>query len=210
VAVEQQEPPQPAEAGHRRDRWESRRREVVDVSARLFAERGYRNTSIDDLVEATGLQRGGLYHYIESKQHLLLLTHEELIEPLLAGAEEICASSVPPAERLRELLRAWVAHVATHRDHMIVFNEERRLIEAAPEWRQVRDARERFERLLDDVLAAGVDDGSFTIDDVDIARMSILGIVNHMPQWLDATGRLSPADVADRCADLLLQGMLGR
>jgi TetR/AcrR family transcriptional regulator, cholesterol catabolism regulator len=193
-----------------RGRWEERRREVVDVSARLFAERGYRNTSIDDLVEATGLQRGGLYHYIDSKQHLLLLTHEELIEPLLARAEEISASGVPPAERLRELLRAWVAHVASHRDHMIVFNEERRLIEADPAWREVRKARERFERLLDDVLTDGVDDGSFRIDDVDVARMSILGIVNHMPQWLDPAGRLSPADIADRCADLLLQGLVGR
>jgi hypothetical protein len=37
--------------------------------------------------------------------------------------------------------------------------------------------------------------------------MSILGIVNHMPQWLDPAGRLAPAGVADRCADLLLQGL---
>jgi len=183
---------------------------VVDISARLFAERGYRNTSIDDLVEATGLQRGGLYHYIDSKQHLLLLTHEELIEPLLARAEEIAASDLDPEARLRELLRAWVAHVASHRDHMVVFNEERRLIEADPAWRQVREARDRFERLLDEVLRAGARDGSFAIDDVDIARMSILGIVNHMPQWLDPKGRLTPSDVADRCGDLLLRGLLRR
>jgi AcrR family transcriptional regulator len=209
VAVRPEKPTRPAEAGHG-GRWERRRREVVDVSARLFAELGYRNTSIDDLVEATGLQRGGLYHYIDSKQHLLLLTHEELIEPLLVRAEEIFASDLAPEERLRELLRAWVRHVASHRDHMVVFNEERRLIEADPAWRQVREARERFEGILDDVLRAGVRDGSFTIADLDIARMSILGIVNHMPQWLDPNGRLAPVDVADRCADLLLQGLLTR
>jgi AcrR family transcriptional regulator len=193
-----------------RAKWENRRREVVDISTRLFAERGYRNTSIDDLVEATGLQRGGLYHYIDGKQHLLLLAHEELIEPLLARAEEIAAENLPPEEKLRELLRAWVAHVASHRDHMILFNEERRLIESDPAWRQVREARERFQRLLDEVLSAGADDGSFTIPDLGIARMSILGIVNHMPQWLDPSGRLAPVDVADRCADLLLQGLLSR
>jgi len=191
-------------------RWERKRREVVDISARLFAERGYRNTSIDDLVEATGLQRGGLYHYIDSKQHLLLLTHEELIEPLLVRAEEIAGSSAGPEEKLRELLRAWVAHVASHRDHMVVFNEERRLIEADPAWREVREARKHFEHVLDEVLRAGVRDGSFAIADVDIARMSILGIVNHMPQWLDPKGRLAPESVADRGADLLLRGLLRR
>lgn len=191
-------------------RWETRRREVVAISARLFAERGYRNTSIDDLVEATGLQRGGLYHYIDSKQHLLLLTHEELIEPLLVRAEEIAASQVAPEARLRAFLRAWVEHVATHRDHMVVFLEERRLIEDDPAWRQVREARERFDGILDDVLRAGVRDGSFASTDLDIARMSILGIVNHMAQWLDPNGRLVPVGVADRCADLLLQGLLRR
>jgi len=191
-------------------KWERRRREVVDVSASLFAERGYRNTSIDDLVEATGLQRGGLYHYIDSKQHLLLLAHEELIGPLLVRAEEIAAADHEPATKLRELLRAWVAHVASHRAHMVVFNEERRLIESDPAWREVREARERFEAILDGVLREGIRDGSFTMGDRDVARMSILGIVNHMPQWLDPNGRLAPVEVADRCGDLLLLGLLTR
>ena len=202
-----------AEAGHRsrgREKLDRRRREVVNTAARLFAERGYRNTSIDDLVEATGLQRGGLYQYIDSKQHLLLLTHEELIEPLLVRAEEIVAADVPADVKLRELLRAWVTHVATHRDHMVVFGEERRLIESDPAWADVRAARERFQSLLEGVLLAGDRDGTFAVDDADVVRLSILGIVNHMPQWLDPDGRLRPGEIADRCADMLLRGLLPR
>ena len=203
----------PAEAGHRsrgREKYDRRRREVVNTAARLFAERGYRNTSIDDLVEATGLQRGGLYHYIDSKQHLLLLTHEELIEPLLVRAEEIVAADVPADVKLRELLRAWVTHVATHRDHMVVFGEERRLIESDPAWVDVRAARERFQSLLEGVLLAGDHEGTFAVADADVVRLSILGIVNHMPQWLDPDGRLRPGEIADRCADMLLRGLLPR
>jgi len=203
----------PAEAGHRsrgREKFDRRRREVVNTAARLFAERGYRNTSIDDLVEATGLQRGGLYHYIDSKQHLLLLTHEELIEPLLVRAEEIAAGDVSADVKLRALLRAWVTHVATHRDHMVVFSEERRLIESDPAWVDVRAARERFQSLLEGVLLAGDRDGAFAVDDADVVRLSILGIVNHMPQWLDPDGRLRPGEIADRCADMLLRGLLPR
>ena len=202
-----------AEVGHRSrggEKYDRRRREVVNTAARLFAERGYRNTSIDDLVEATGLQRGGLYHYIDSKQHLLLLTHEELIEPLLVRAEEIVAGDVPADVKLRELLRAWVTHVATHRDHMVVFSEERRLIESDPAWVDVRAARERFQSLLEGVLLAGDRDGAFAVDDADVVRLSILGIVNHMPQWLDPDGRLRPGEIADRCADMLLRGLLPR
>jgi AcrR family transcriptional regulator len=210
------EPGRPAEAGHQarsggvRARYLRRRREVVATAAHLFAKRGYRNTSIDDLVEATGLQRGGLYHYIDSKQHLLLLTHQELIDPLLERVEQIVASGSPAEDKLRQLLRAWVAHVAAHRDHMIVFNEERRLIESDPAWGEVREARARFQTLLEDVLRQGAREGRFAIPDLDLAELTILGIVNYMPQWLDPAGRLAPLDVADRCADLLLRGLLPR
>ena len=207
------EPGRPTEAGQRRRsraKYEQRRREVVNTAARLFAERGYHNTSIDDLVEATGLQRGGLYHYIDSKQHLLLLTHEELITPLLVRAEAIVAADAPADAKLRELMRAWVTHVATHRDHMVVFSEERRLIESDPAWVGVRAARERFQSLLEGVLDLGARAGTFSIGDPDMVRLSILGIVNYMPQWLDPEGRLKPAEIADRCCDVLLRGLLPR
>ena len=200
----------PARRPRSRAKYEQRRREVVNTAARLFAERGYHNTSIDDLVAATGLQRGGLYHYIEGKQHLLLLTHEELIAPLLVRAEAIAAADLPAEAKLRELLRAWVAHVAGHRDHMVVFGEERRLIESDPAWHEVRAARERFQSLLEEVLREGDRKGRFVIEDIGIVQMSILGIVNHMPQWLDPEGRLAPEQVADRCLDVLLRGLLPR
>jgi TetR/AcrR family transcriptional regulator, cholesterol catabolism regulator len=194
----------------RRAKFELRRREVVNTAARLFAERGYHGTSIDDLVEATGLQRGGLYHYIDSKQHLLLLTHEELIGPLLDEAEEIVASELPAPTKLRELLRAWVTNVAEHRDHMIVFNEARRLIESDPAWEEVRAARERFRLLLEDVLLEGRREGQLVVGDVGLLELSILGIVNYMPQWLDPDGRVPPEQIAESCADLLLRGLLPR
>jgi TetR/AcrR family transcriptional regulator, cholesterol catabolism regulator len=193
-----------------RARYEQRRREVVGIAAAVFARRGYADTSIDDLVEATGLQRGGLYHYIESKQHLLLLVHEELMAPLLVEADAIVASDDDPEVKLRRLLRAWVGHVASHRDHMVVFNESRRLIESDPAWDEVRADRQRFQQLLERVLAEGAAAGRFAIADLGLVELSILGIVNHMPQWLDPTGRLSPAQIADGCADLLLAGLLPR
>jgi TetR/AcrR family transcriptional regulator, cholesterol catabolism regulator len=203
-------PGRPPGGGNLLGKYDRRKREVVNTAARLFAEQGYRNTSVDDLVRATGLQRGGLYHYIDSKQELLLLAHEELMEPLLEQAEAIAAGEAPADEKLRALVRAWVEHVATHLDHMVVFTEERRLIESDPAWSDVRASRARFQRLLEGVLRQGVDEGAFAIEDVDVAELSILGIVNHMPQWLDPHGRLGAEDLADRCVDLLLAGLLPR
>jgi AcrR family transcriptional regulator len=188
-----------------RERYERKRREVIATAARLFAQRGYRETSMSDLTEATGLAAGGLYHYIESKDELLISICDDLLDPLLERAREILAADAPPPEQLRELLHAWLAQIASHRDHMLVFAQERHVIEREPQWRQVRAQREAFEEILDEVLARGEADGSMRFADRAFTLLTLLGMVNYTPQWLDPGGRLAPAQIADGYCDLILR-----
>ncbi len=190
-----------------RRRYLERRARVIQIAAELFAERGYRETTIDDLVIATGLQRGGLYHYIESKQALLLMIHDELMEPLLERAEIIVRSHGSPEEQLRQLIHVWVEQVATHRAHMTVFSEERRLIESDPDWRRAREQRQSFQEMLGDVLRRGVGEGAFAITDIELTERLVLGVVNHLSSWFDPDGRVSAEEVADTAADLVLHGL---
>lgn len=179
-----------------RARYEARRREVVDTAARLFAERGYDGTSMAELTEATGLAAGGLYHYIEGKDDLLIAICDELLEPLLARAREIVAAEAPQVDQLRELVGAWVEHVVAHRHHMLVFTQERQAIERQPRWRHVRSQRRAFEQILDDLLARGEADGSMTFPDRRLSLLALLGMVNYTPQWVRPKGRLSAAEIA--------------
>ncbi len=192
-----------------RERYERRRREVIAASAHLFAQRGYQATSMSELTEATGLAAGGLYHYIESKDQLLISICDELLDPLLERAREIVAEPAPPAEQLRALLHAWLAHIASHRDHMLVFAQERHVIEREPQWRRVRGQRKAFEQLLDDVLARGEREGSMHFADRGFALLTLLGMVNYTPQWLNPRGRLSPEQIADGYCDLILRASAG-
>ncbi|MGE5408032.1 MAG: TetR/AcrR family transcriptional regulator [Syntrophothermus sp.] len=187
-----------------RERYDRRRREVIATAARLFARRGYRETSMGDLTEATGLAAGGLYHYIESKDELLISICDELLDPLLERAREIVAAGAPPAAQLRELLHAWLEHIATHRDHMLVFAQERHVLEREPQWRRVRARRREFEELLDGVLARGEREGAWHFEDRAFTLLSLLGMVNYTPQWLSPRGRLTPAQIADGYCDLIL------
>lgn len=190
-----------------RARYERRRAEVLDIAAGVFAQRGYHATSIEDLIEATGLTRGGLYHYTASKSELLLGVLEQLMEPLLEQATAILAVPQEPEVQLRQLMRVWLEHVASHRAHMIVFNQERRTLERERGWESVRDARARFEKLLADVLARGRADGSFALRDPQLGLLMLLGLVNYTPQWYSPSGRLRPEQIAERYCDLLLDGM---
>ena len=187
-----------------RARYDARRREVVATAAALFAERGYDGTSMSELTEATGLAAGGLYHYIEGKDDLLIAICDELLEPLLDRAREIVAAEAPPVEQLRELVGAWVAHVVEHRDHMLVFTQERQAIESEPRWRRVRSQRKAFERILDDLLARGEADGSMSFADRRLSLLALLGMVNYTAQWVRSGGRLAAEEIAaSYCAMVL-------
>ena len=187
-----------------RARYDARRREVVATAAKLFAERGYDGTSMSELTEATGLAAGGLYHYIEGKDDLLIAICDELLEPLLEQAREIVAAKAPPVDQLRELVRAWVAHVVEHRDHMLVFTQERQAIEGEARWRRVRSQRKAFEQILDEVLARGEADGSMTFADRRLSLLALLGMVNYTAQWVRPGGRLSAGEIADGYCAIVL------
>jgi TetR/AcrR family transcriptional regulator, cholesterol catabolism regulator len=188
-----------------RERYDRRHQQVIATAARVFAERGFHATSMADLVDATGLTAGGLYHYIGSKDALLVRICDELMEPLLARAREIVVAGGTGEHQLRRIVREWTAHVEHNRDHMLVFNQERHVLERGAQWREVRRQRKAFEELLADVFARGAADGTLAFDDPDLALRALLGMVNHTAQWFRPRGRLSAEQIADGYVDLLLR-----
>jgi AcrR family transcriptional regulator len=189
---------QPPTSPALRERYERRRDEVVATAAALFARRGFQATSMDELSEATGLRSGGLYHYIGSKQRLLLAIFEQLMDPLLARAAEIEARGGDPEHQLRELVRAWLRHIESHLDHMAVFAQERHAIEREPFWEQIRASRDAFEEILARRLkAVGLTDR--------LTLFALLGMVNHTATWFKPGGRLAAEQIADGYCDMLLR-----
>ncbi len=187
-----------------RAKYDRRQHEVVATAARVFAAQGFHATSMQDLVSATGLTAGGLYHYIGSKDRLLVRICDQLMEPLLAQVRVVVASGDAPDVQLREIVREWMVHVEHNRDHMLVFQQERVVLERGQQWRRVRRQREAFEEVVRDVLARGEAAGLFEFADRDLALRALLGMVNHTAQWFRPRGRLSAEQIADGYVDLLL------
>ena len=193
-------PPKPDRTALR-ERYDRRRAEVVEGAARVFAERGYDQTSVPELAEALGLAAGSLYHYFGGKVQLLRAICDQLMDPLLDRAEDLLAEPREPAEQLRALVRLWVEHVVTHRDHMLVFQQERHVIERGAALRGVRASRKAFERLAEDALERA---GAGATGDPRLALFALLGMVNHTAQWYRPRGRLDATAVADGYVDLVL------
>jgi TetR/AcrR family transcriptional regulator, cholesterol catabolism regulator len=183
-------------------RWDRRRDEVITGAARVFADRGYERTSVADLAEELGLATGAIYHYFAAKEELLIAICDQLMEPLLERAETLLGDGAEDGTPLRPLVHLWVGHVAAHREHLLVFNQVRHLIDHGPQWRGVRAARKRFENLLAGALEAEVGVASPVAGRLRLA--ALLGMVNHTPNWYRPGGALSVPQIADGYVDLAL------
>src|SRR5436305_13301950 len=135
----------------------ARRNELTRAAARLFAEKGYHGTSIGDLAEAMGVQKGSLYAHIESKADLLWEVAREGAAAFHAALDSV-PDEGPVLERIRAALRAHPRVVAEQLDVVTVFIREWRYLEG--ERRALFDARrrryeERFRALYREGRALG-------------------------------------------------------
>jgi AcrR family transcriptional regulator len=203
-----------AKAKHRpRAQYGERQEQVTNTAARLFAERGFHATTISDLVQATGLQRGGLYHYIDGKDDLLVRIHEAFLSPLLAEAREIADSGQPPDVTLRILAQVLMRFHVDYHDHITVFLNEWRAIASQPAWKDIRQARREFEEIIAHAMREGAEQGIFAFSDARHARHTVLawlGMINYSYQWLDPMGKTPPEQLADEFSDIFLYGICKR
>src|ERR671938_1317951 len=105
----------------------TRRQELSRQAARLFAQKGYHGTSIGDLADALGVQKGSLYAHIASKQDLLYETMLEGARAFHAGLDAI-PDELPATEKIRLALRSHLRVVADQLDVATVFVQEWRYL----------------------------------------------------------------------------------
>ena len=188
-------------------RFEARRAELVASAAKLFAERGYHATSMADITETAGLQRGGIYHYINSKSDLLYMIHENVIAPLADELHAIEERADPPAFALRQLAHAFLGSISSHNEEVRVVLHEWKAIEENPDWERIRAGRRALEQIVERVLQRGVDEGVFDVADIRLASMAFLNMLNHSYTWYDPAGRWPAELVADEFSDIFLGGI---
>ena len=184
----------------------TRRQELSRQAARLFAEKGYHGTSIGDLAEAMGVQKGSLYAHIQSKQDLLYETMREGAAAFHAGLDAI-PDELAVTEKIRLALRSHLRAVADQLDVATVFVREWRYLEGDRRGEIVAERR-RYEDRIRAFFREGRDLGELRTDlDDSTAALLVLSAANWAYTWLQP-GR-DTDELADRFYRLLVDGMRG-
>ncbi|QRG09713.1 TetR family transcriptional regulator [Xanthobacter dioxanivorans] len=186
------------------------RAEILRKAAELFAQKGYSESSLNELARAMNYSKGAIYNYFSSKQEI----YDAIIIFTLTGLYETAAKAVkeadPPVERLRHYMMAHARFLADNYDcfvTMLVGFSGMANAELKDDALRLRDAHEG---LLRQILAAGIADGSFRGIDAAMTGRAVLSLLSWMVRWFKPGGKKSAEDVAQDYFDLVLRGMQPR
>jgi TetR/AcrR family transcriptional regulator, cholesterol catabolism regulator len=185
---------------------------LVAAAAGVFERKGFRNSTIDDVAEAAGIARATLYRYAESKQHLLDMIVDVILDDMATGLQAALRSDGSPRERLRRYVEAHARLFLENRIfYGIVFTEEREMSDRGKQafrgW--ARSVTDDFTHLVQQYLASR--DPSTTMDAA-FASNAVLSMLSMLYRWYRPGGPVGEGQLADqlfRLVDGALTGAAG-
>lgn len=181
--------------------------EIALAAVKLFEQKGYHATSVQDIADEVGLQKGSLYHYIHSKEDLLLQIAHQAITEFNQRLERILEADIPAREKLVQAIENHLTVSISNLQTTTVLLREAFSLGEHPH-QMIQDLTDRYVELWTNILHEGDKNGEFKLQDAKITALAILGSCNWIYRWYRTDGRLSAKQVAGVFADLFLTGVM--
>jgi AcrR family transcriptional regulator len=182
---------------------EDRLDDLVTVAARMFRERGYRATRLDEVADELGVTRAALYYYFDTKQALLQEICGRTPHAPERALQEVQA--IPDAtERLVAFAREFARNTAS--DGARVFFRDGK--ELHPDFRQeLRERGHRITRGVEEIMEAGIACGHFRPLNVRVVAPGLLAMLNSLPDWVRPARHGTLEEVTEQLLDVFVRGI---
>jgi AcrR family transcriptional regulator len=194
---------QPAVAQHKR-------REICRIAARVFYEKSYEGASMQDIAEAVGLTKAGLYHHIGSKDQLLFEIMNYGMDILQETVVDRVKGISDPREKLRQTILGHIDLIVRARDQEItVILHENRSLRGALR-KKINARKKQYIHFLEEMISHVQEQaGGKRQMPPRLAAFALLGMVNWLYQWYRAEGSIKQNELSQVYADFFLRGLLG-
>jgi AcrR family transcriptional regulator len=201
--------PSPWEARHQRGAGHALKRDaVILAAARAFRERGYHNTSLDDLAASLKVTKPTLYLYVPSKEAILFECFRAGLAQIQATLKECESAAGPARERLFAFIRGYAAAIVGDFGWCMLRAEDQHL--GAAMSRRIKLLKAGIDKRMRALIEAGVADGSIRACDTRMTAFALAGALNWMGHWYREDASLKPHEIADRFIDVFNHGLRGR
>jgi AcrR family transcriptional regulator len=192
----------PPRQARRRD---ARRDGILKAAATIFRTRGFAGAGMREIADQAGLSPANLYHYFRGKDEILFYCQDRALDRMLAGIASVRRRPIPVPERLRLVL---ASHVRVMLDEVEGATAHLQTDALSPALRaRIVRKRDRYERALRALIAAGVARKECLAPDPALAARAMLGALNWTVTWFNPNGPRTAAAVGDDIANFLVRGV---
>ncbi|MGW4593411.1 TetR family transcriptional regulator [Amycolatopsis thermoflava] len=183
--------------------------ELTKAATRLFQARGIRAVTLQEIADEVGLTKAALYHYFTSRDDLLRHVFSDWLERDIEKLDAVISAPGTTHERLRLYVHHHISCITENIElYGLSFSAESELPD------EVRAEFRKFKRKSDlvvqEIIREGMRSGEFVSSEENIIVFAIDGMCNWLWKWYQASGSLSPDEIAERFADLVLFGLTSR
>lgn len=180
-------------------------RAIVLESARdLFADRGFRSTSMKDVAEALGVRAPSLYNHVASKQDILFAIMDTAMNRALAALDQALVGADDVEEELRRATESLVLDFLRFPAEVTICNTEVRSLDAANRAAIVAK-RDRYAARIREIIERGCLSGTFRTRSPRLAAFAVLELGNGAKSWFRPDGRYTDVDVAQEYGEFALR-----
>lgn len=178
---------------------------ILTESARLFCDKGYDVTSLEDIAAVVGMHKATLYHYVKSKEEILY----HCLLRSFANLDEVEAQmkdrQVPVLDRLRHFFRTLIVVQASDFGRCnAVVGTDRLGPETGP---RVREFQRRLNQTVIMVIEEGVEAGVVRPCNPFVATAMLFGAFNWVPLWYERRREQRVEDIGEQFLDLMINGL---
>lgn len=183
-----------------------RRQAIVEIAARMFAEKGFLGTTIRDIAQEAEILSGSLYHHFSSKESIA----DEIIAAywtdLLECYDLVLSNGDDPAAQLRSLIIQSAEVLSRHEmGARMQLNDWTYLVEIFP---YLEEYMKSIEQTWTGVLARGVKTGVFKKDlDPTLVYRTIMSSISGTGRWYRPSGSIPIQSISEIMVELFLRGL---
>lgn len=180
--------------------------EIMAAAIRLFQQKGYHATSMQDIADAVGLQKGSLYHYISSKEDLLVVIIHDAINQYNGGLTEIRAMELPVRRKLELAVRNHLQGIADNLGMLTIFLRESYVLNDEQQ-QQIAAESARYNRMFEELYEEGVRSGELRPLEPKLVNRMVLGACNWVYRWYNPEGPKTMQELGAFVVDLVFNGI---
>lgn len=180
---------------------------LLDVAVRVFTERGYDGTSMEQLSRAAGITKSSIYHHVTGKEELLSRSLDRALGGLFGVLASPGAAQGRAVDRLEHVIRGSVRVLVDELPHVTLLL---RVHGNTPVQRRALARRRDFDRIVSDLVVQAEAEGDLTTADGALTARLVFGMVNSIVEWYRPGRSIDAHELADTVVGIVLDGLRRR